>query len=218
MNNLIKQFLHLDSASISDALDSFKISGGLPGIKALFPKTTCVGFAYTVKYEPIKGLKEFQNAGNYIDRVPENSIIVIDNGGRTDCTTWGNILTEVALQKKIRGTVIHGCARDISEIREKKYPLFATSTFMQSAKNRARKVAENNPIYIGNVKIEPGDIIFCDENGCLAIPSNLASEIAQRAMNVLNTENKIIQAIQSGMQLEDARKLYGYSKPWEMAI
>lgn len=215
MNNLIRKFLTLDSSSISDALDSFKISGGLLGIKPLVPGLKCAGFAYTVKYEPIHDPTEFQNAGNYIDRVPEDAIIVIDNGDRNDCTTWGGILTEVALQKKINGTFIHGSARDVATIREKQYPIFSSSVFMQSAKNRARKVAENITVYIKHVKVEPGDLIFCDDNGCVAIPAHLALEVAERAGNVLETENKIIQAIKNGMPLEEARNKYGYSKPWE---
>lgn len=215
MQELIKEFAKLDSAAISDALDSFKISCGLVGIKPLFPNIKCVGFAYTVKYQEIKEITEFQNAGNYIDNVPDNSVIVIDNDGRNDCTVWGGILTEVAMKKKINGTVINGCARDIDEISKKKYPLFAVSTFMQSAKNRSKKVSEALPIFINNVKIETGDIIFCDGNGCIVIPIKLASDVLQRAKNVIETEDKILNAVRNGMNLEEARKIYSYNKPWE---
>lgn len=62
------------------------------------------------------------NAGNYIDQVPARAVIVVDNGGRLDCTSWGNILTTKAVQKKIAGSVIYGSARDITDIRQMDYP------------------------------------------------------------------------------------------------
>ncbi|KPW47887.1 Uncharacterized protein ALO54_02949 [Pseudomonas syringae pv. philadelphi] len=43
---------HLDTASLSDALDSLGIDGGLPGIVSQVPGTRCVGIAFTVQYQP----------------------------------------------------------------------------------------------------------------------------------------------------------------------
>lgn len=44
---------HLDTASLSDALDSLGIDGGLSGIASQVPGTRCVGIAFTVQYEPV---------------------------------------------------------------------------------------------------------------------------------------------------------------------
>ena len=40
-------------------------------------------------------------------------------------TTWGNILTEMAHQRKIAGTVIDGINRDVSLCRELNYPIYS---------------------------------------------------------------------------------------------
>jgi regulator of RNase E activity RraA len=50
--------------------------------------------------------------GDYIDDVPPGSVIVLDNGGRDNATVWGDILTEVAHNKGIAGTLIDGVNRD----------------------------------------------------------------------------------------------------------
>ena len=127
MNMNIKQrLLSLDTASISDALDSLYITGGLKQIKPLLQGKKIAGPAYTVQYEAYQPDENiFMNAGNYIDDVPEGYVIVIDNQGRDDCTNWGNILTTKAKIGKIAGTVIKGSARDIFDIRKMDYPLFA---------------------------------------------------------------------------------------------
>lgn len=111
-HTLQTRLLALDTAAISDALDSLYIAGGLAGIKPQAGGKKIAGPAFTVKYEACTPEKnQFMNAGNYIDEVPAGAVIVVDNGGRTDCTSWGNILTTKALQKGIAGSVIYGSAR-----------------------------------------------------------------------------------------------------------
>lgn len=216
MKELIQRYKKLDSPSISDALDSLKISGGLVGIQCRVKGLAMCGPAYTVKYRLIETESAgFKNAGNYIDNVPEGSIIVIDNDGRQECTTWGDILTNFAIKHNIGGTVIHGAARDIDEIERLRYPLFSTHIFMQSAKNRAIKVDENCEIEIGKVTIKPNDLIFGDSNGCVAIPFEHIEEVLSRAENIQKTEQKIIEAVMHGISLEKAREQFGYAKPWE---
>jgi regulator of RNase E activity RraA len=212
---LIADFLSLDTATLSDALDSLNISGGLIGIRSQVPGTKCVGLAYTVKYGPVeKG--EFKNAANYMDEVPAGSVIVVDNQGKNSCTTWGNILTQFALKKGIAGTVIYGAARDVHEIRELKYPLFSQHVFMQSGKNRVMKIDEQCVLEIEGVAIHPGDLLVCDDNGCVVIPLDLAPEILMRANAIRQTEEKILKAVMTmGMPLAAARQKFGYAEPWK---
>ncbi len=219
MNTLLSlkaRFLALDSACISDALDSLYISGGLQGIKPQLAGVKTAGPAYTVKYEPfIPEKNSFQNAGNYIDDVPAGSIIVVDNQGRQDCTSWGNILTSKALSREIAGTVVYGSIRDLADIRKMGYPLYACNVFMVSGKNRARVKALQCEIEIEGVMISPGDWIFCDDNGALVVPCDKVEEVLRRAENVDKTEQKIICTIAKGERLDTARTSLGYSSPWE---
>lgn len=72
----------LDTAAVSDALDSLYIAGGLLGIKSQVSGKKIAGPAFTVQYESCTPEKNrFMNAGNYIDQVPAGAVIVVDNGG-----------------------------------------------------------------------------------------------------------------------------------------
>lgn len=204
----------LDTASISDALDSLGISGGLLGINQQVPGTRCVGIAFTVQYQEVTDKAGFKNAANYIDHVPAGSVIVSCNDGRTDCTVWGDILTHVAIGKGIKGTVIDGVARDIDTVLDKHYPLFSRGRFMQSAKNRTQLKAVQVPVMMGGVEVRPGDVIVCDASGCLAIPSDYVSEVIERATAVDQTERNIVEAVTLGASLEEARILHRYDQPW----
>lgn len=215
-HTLQTRLLALDTAAISDALDSLYIAGGLAGIKQQAGGKKIAGPAFTVKYEACTPEKnQFMNAGNYIDEVPAGAVIVVDNGGRTDCTSWGNILTTKALQKGIAGSVIYGSARDIADIRQMGYSLFSSNIYMVSGKNRARVSAVQCALDIGGVTVCPGDWVFGDDNGVLVIPGEHLEEVIRRAENVENTERKIIGAINGGTSLDVARQQLGYHVPWE---
>lgn len=204
----------LDTASLSDALDSFDLPGGLIGINQQVPGTRCVGFAYTVMYEPVQSRAGFKNAANYIDDVPAHAVIVSSNPGRTDCTTWGDILTHVAVSKNIRGTLIDGAARDIDTVQRLNYPLFSRARYMQSAKNRVQLKATQVPVEVSGVEVNPGDLVVCDSSGCLVIPRAKAEAVIARAQAVEQTEREIIASVNQGHTLEQARAQHRYDQPW----
>lgn len=214
----MKTLLNYDTASVSDALDSLGVEGALLGLKLVSSNFNqkMVGPAFTVKYEPYQvAPEEFKNAGNYIDEVPANSIIVIDNGGKNHCTSWGGILTQVAINKNIAGTVVNGAVRDIAKIEKSGYPVFSKATYMRSGKNRVYKSAQQVPIKIGEVCIKPGDVIFADVDGVVVIPQKLLNQILTLVKNISYNETKILTYINNRMSLQDARKKCNYHTPWE---
>ncbi|MDR3504502.1 MAG: isocitrate/isopropylmalate family dehydrogenase [Legionella sp.] len=215
MDAYLERLFTFNTTEISDALDACQVEGALLHIKALAPGMKMAGPAYTVRYAANEQKNtEFKNAANYIDSVPEHSVIVIDNNGHIDCTAWGAILTKMALHMNIAGTVVNGAVRDVDFIREANYPLFCAGTYMRSGKNRIHKVAEQCPLVINEVTINPGDIIFADDNGVLVIPKQLMAEVIEKAEKVKFTELNIAQAIQEGSSLEQARIDYRYDQPW----
>ncbi|MFD8816693.1 isocitrate/isopropylmalate family dehydrogenase, partial [Streptomyces sp. NPDC059627] len=175
----------LDTASVSDALDSLGIPAVLAGIAARVPGTRTAGLAYTVTYQPVDHSEPgFRNAADYLDDVPAGSFVVVDNGGSTTCTNWGSLLTSVAQSRGVRGTALHGSARDIAEIRAAGYPLFSTGATMVSGKNRVELAATGRRVTIGDVTVRPGDVIVADDNGVLVVPPELACEVADSAVRV----------------------------------
>lgn len=207
----------LNSSALSDAMDACGLSGALSNIKPLSPGIKLFGPAYTLQYQPYEKAPDvFQGAANYIDAVPSGAVIVIDNGGRTDCTVWGDILTRVAQKKLLSGTVVHGVVRDVASIRAAHYPVFCEGIYMRSGKNRVYKTAEQCLINIYGVTIHPGDMMFADDNGVLCIPAGKLEEVVEKAKNIQVTEARIIAAVEAGEGLEQARKKHHYDKPWHI--
>ncbi|MFE5580845.1 isocitrate/isopropylmalate family dehydrogenase [Kitasatospora sp. NPDC056531] len=213
---VVDRLARLDTASVSDALDSLGVGGVLAGIAPRVPGTRAAGRAFTVTYQPVDSTAEgFRNAANYLDDVPEGSFVVVDNAGDTSCTNWGSLLTKLAQRRGVRGTALHGSARDIAEIRAAGYPLFSTGATMVSGKNRVELAATGRDVVIGAVTVRPGDIVVADDNGALVVPAEHAAEVAERAERVERTESAIAEAVDAGLRLDEARRRYGYAKPWD---
>jgi len=206
----------LDTPAVHDALDSLAIRGVLPGVAARLPGLTAVGPAFTVRYRPLRDRGAgFRNAADYLDDVPAGAVIVVDNGGRLDCTNWGSLLTATASSRGVAGTVLHGSARDLREVTELRYPLFSTGVTMVSGKNRVELDATQVELDIAGTKVAPGDLVLADDNGALVIPRHALAEVLARAEAVDLTETRIRDAVATGSRLDAARAAYRYDRPWE---
>jgi len=203
-------FLAISTSTISDALDKMGIPGGCLGIEPLVQGVKMAGPALTVRYIPVGAVKG--TVGDYIDQAKAGDVIVLDNGGRKDCTVWGDILTLTAQQKGIAGTVIDGVCRDVSAILEDRYPLFSRGKFMMTGKDRVMVEATNQPVSIGGTQVRPGDIMVGDDNGVVVVPFERAVDVLEAASAIDALEENIKLAVRKGNTLQEAREKFGYHK------
>ncbi|WP_267411463.1 RraA family protein [Pantoea sp. GM_Pan_4] len=206
---LLELFRGLDTAGVSDALDKLGLSGQCFGVMPLDNyKQAVVGFAYTVRYEPASNPPG--TVGDFIDDVPAGYMVVIDNNGRTDCTVWGDIMTQLAGSKGISGTVIDGVCRDVHKALGDGYPVFSKGRFMRTGKDRVQVSAINQPVSIGTARVEANDIVVADASGVVIVPRGRAEEVARVAHEIEKTESAIRQALTEGKSLRQARSELGY--------
>src|SRR5690348_17170810 len=196
MDALVEGFKALASAAISDALDRLQIPGQAQGIASLRLGYHIVGRAFTVRYLPVGSTKG--TVGDYVDDVPPGGVIVLDNGGRLDCTVWGDILTTISARRKIAGTVIHGVCRDVAGSLAVEYPIFSRGKFMRTGKDRVEVDNINVPASLGEVQVRPNDIVVGTDDGVLVVPQEKASTVLEIAQSISEAEEKIIAAVKSG--------------------
>jgi len=208
MDQNVQRASKLDTTALSDALDRLGIPRQCLGIKPLDHRFRLAGRAYTLLYGPA-GVPP-GTVGDFIDEVPEGSVIVIDNGGRENATVWGDILTMVAHHRKVAGTVIDGACRDTHLAREIGYALFSRSYSMRTGKDRVQLEAVNGPVNIGDARVDAGDILRGDADGVIAIPKAHENEVLTVAEEIDATEEKIRRAVMSGMTLTEARRQHKY--------
>lgn len=135
------------------------------GIKTLWqPIPRIAGNAYTVKCHPGDNL--MLHAAIY--RAAPGAIIVVESGSLDYAMSGGNVCA-IAQKRGIAGFVIDGVIRDVAEVRESKFPIFARGIMPKPGVKQTLGTL-NEPITCGGVKVNPGDIIVADEEGIAVIP------------------------------------------------
>ncbi|MEW6557817.1 MAG: 3-hexulose-6-phosphate synthase [Elusimicrobiota bacterium] len=201
--NIRRILTMVSTANISDALHR-----GLP-LSDIFPVTPSlkmVGSAITVRTYPGDWAKPVEA----IDIAKEGDVIVIDAGG-VPPAVWGELATNSAINKKVAGVVIFGGIRDISDIRKLKFPAFANIITPQAGEPKGFGEI-NVPIVISGVKIQPGDWVVGDDDGVIVIPKDVAVEFTNRAMDVLERENRLRKEIKDGSSLSKVAELLKWEK------
>jgi 3-hexulose-6-phosphate synthase/6-phospho-3-hexuloisomerase len=192
----------VSTANISDARHR---QGDLPGLRPVFPGIRMAGRAVTVRTYPGDWAKPVEA----IDVAGPGDVLVIDAGGAPPAV-WGELATHSARERGLAGVVIYGAVRDTPEIRELKFPLF--SSIVTPTAGEPKGFGEINvPVTVAGQQVRPGDWIAGDDDGVVVLPAARAVEIANRAMDVMERENRLRREIEDGSTLSQV----AYLEKWE---
>jgi regulator of RNase E activity RraA len=135
--------------------------------------------------------------------------IYLATGGNMRCAYWGEILTATAKKRGAVGAVIDGFHRDTPKVLEQNWPVFSRGRFAQDSGVRTQVVDYRCPIEIGQVHVEPGDLIFGDLDGVVVVPQKVEKEVIEKALQKARGEKSVRKAIEGGMSSTDAFKKFG---------
>lgn len=206
---LVALFAGLDTPGVSDAMDKLGIAGQCLGIAPLDNyRGTVVGPAFTVQYMPAS--MPPGSVGDFIEDVLPGDVVVLANAGRTDCTVWGDIMTQYAGSRGIAATVIDGVCRDVSKALGDGYPMFSKGRYMRTGKDRVQVASVNQPVAISGARVCSRDIVVADANGVLVVPRARVEEVARTARQIEEVESQIRAQLDAGKTLKQAREALGY--------
>jgi 3-hexulose-6-phosphate synthase/6-phospho-3-hexuloisomerase len=201
--DIAKILMQISSSNLSDAMHR---QGALKDIISVNPGLKMCGQVLTVRTYPGDWAKPVEA----IDIAQEGHVIVIDAGG-VGPAIWGELATHGAIQKKIRGVVIDGAIRDVKEIRALKFPAFAK--IISPSAGEPKGFGEIGvPVTAGGIKIFSGDWVLGDDDGVVVVPKDKAVEFANRAMAVMETENRLRKEIDEGSTLSKVTELLKWEK------
>ena len=203
--DLYKVFMEVSTPNISDAMHR---KGEMAGIRPIVSGVKAAGKALTVRTYPGDWAKPVES----VDLADPGTVIVIDAGGGGKAV-WGELATWSCVQKGVSGVVVDGAVRDIDVIRDLRFPVFA-KTVNPTAGDPKGFGEINVEIICGGVKVRPGDWIIADDNGVVVVPKEDAVEIANRAKDVYEKEQRIRAEIKRGSTLSQVLKL----KKWEKIV
>ena len=181
---LIRRAASFPSATLHEAMGR---KGAFPhDIKPIAPKMTLCGPALTVSCPPMDNL----GIHRAIYLAQPGDVLVVRVGGGYEGGYWGEIMTFAAQQRGIAGLVIDGCVRDRDLIEEMGFPVFSRGLAIHGTIKKEKGVI-NRPLKIGEVLINPGDLLVGDSDGVVLVP-----------------QSEISRAIEASQQREDKEDQY----------
>ncbi|MFI9806621.1 RraA family protein [Streptomyces sp. NPDC052301] len=153
------------------------------GIRPLWgPVPRVAGPAFTVSCSPGDNL--MLHAA--IHRAAPGSVIVVESGDLDHALAGGNVCA-VARRRGVAAFVADGLIRDLAEVRELGFPVFARGVVpIPGAKKAVRPLGR--PVRCGGVRIEAADVVVADEEGVVVVPSARAEEVLRAAQAKLAEE------------------------------
>jgi 3-hexulose-6-phosphate synthase/6-phospho-3-hexuloisomerase len=201
---LFDAFMRVSSPNVADAQHK---KGAMKGIHPRIRHgAKMVGRALTV--HTVNG--DWAKPVEAIDRAKPGDVIVVDACGG-EIAVWGELASWSCKTKGIAGVVIDGAARDIDSIIEMGFPCFSRHIASNAGEPKGYG-GIGHEIVCGGVPVKTGDWIVGDESGVVVVPQESAVEVANRALDVMERENRVREEIKKGGTLSSVMNLEKWEK------
>jgi 4-hydroxy-4-methyl-2-oxoglutarate aldolase len=203
----------------SDAMDELGIASGAIGASALkptIPGTTMVGPALTVRNvlqraDPLTGARAGVNRMAEFEAhnlASPGDVLVIQ--GVANISNMGGISALTGKRQGEAGAIVMGGIRDIAHSRMVGFPLWSSEVSPVTGKWRIETVEINGTVQIGEVRVEPGDLVVADDSGVCFIPRDYILEVLELVEKKAKAEDIRCKAIVGGVAVpEISRSTYG---------
>jgi 4-hydroxy-4-methyl-2-oxoglutarate aldolase len=203
----------LGSAVVCDALDAEGLRNQSPRI-ALRPMTAhvvLVGRCRTMLWADMAhpDARPYELELAAVDACRPGDVLIAAAGGSTRSGIWGELLSTAARTSGCVGVVVDGAVRDVRPMRAMEFPVFARHTSPYDSRDRQRVIDVDVPVEIAGVLFTPGDLVVADDDGVVVIPKAVEAVVLRRAWAKTHEENRVRDAIRSGMKAAAAFERFG---------
>ena len=198
----------ISTPTVSNAIELFNVrpknEGFMSGeIKCIFPDMgVMVGYACTavmIASWPDKEREESLDFRMYehILQIPAPRVVVVQDIDQPPCigSLWGEVNGNIHKALGCVGVVTNGGVRDLDEVHELGFHFFAAQVIPSHAYDHLVDVG--SPVKVGGLVVNPGDLIHADKHGVVVIPGEVASELAEAARRVEESERGLINLCKS---------------------
>ncbi|MEM4312124.1 MAG: RraA family protein [Nitrososphaerales archaeon] len=205
---VLEELRKLNTPTVSNAIEVFDMrprnSGFMDSsVKCITPELgVMVGYAVTAKIRAKDPALKDNNDITYdywknIEKVPEPRVLVIEDLDQPKAigAFWGEVQAHIHKALGCVGTVTDGGVRDVDEVKELGFHLFASSLIVSHA--YVHIVEFGKPVKVGGIEVKQGDLIHGDKHGVLLVPIEIADKIPKAAQYIGEKERKIFEFTKS---------------------
>ncbi len=132
-----------------------------------------------------------------VEVVREGDVLVVTTTSRSTDGMFGELLASSLRVHGCRGLVIDAGVRDVAELREMGFPVWARAVHAQGTV-KATPGSVNVPVVCAAVAIRPGDVVVADDDGVVCVPREEAAATAEAAAARQAREAQVRTRLESG--------------------
>ena len=122
---------------------------------------------------------------------------------------WGELMSTRASILGAAGAVVNGYSRDTRGMLAVGLPVFSYGNYAQDQAPRGKVIDFRVPLKMGEVLVNPGDVVVGDVDGVCIVPSGAVREVFSLAIEKARGEKFVQVKIREGMSAQEAFAAYG---------
>jgi regulator of RNase E activity RraA len=201
---ILEKLRELDTCTVSNAIEQFQVrtrnEGFVNGsIRCIFPQLgPKTGYAVTATIRtsstPIGGRCYYDRIDwwSYLQSMPPPRFLVVQDVDPMPGVgaLFGEIHASIAAALGCVSYLTNGAVRDLPGILTRDFQLFAGC--LAVSHSYAHVVEFGEPVEIGGLQINPGDLLHGDLHGVVSVPISIAPDIPQVAAALRQSEKELI--------------------------
>jgi 4-hydroxy-4-methyl-2-oxoglutarate aldolase len=173
-------------------------------LRPLDPEQRIVGAAFTVEGHEIarvgwdEGIARMRPYLEVFEQLTPDSLLVSTTPGDGRVGHFGELTANAARAHGCVGAVLDGNLRDIEGMRAIGFQVFYRDLSPLNGIGRWEMVASQQPVDIGGVVVQPGDIVFAEFDGILVVPRAQAVTVLEKAEAIVGAEGRVRAEVKDG--------------------
>ncbi len=193
---LVASFAGIPTGYLVDAMGG---RGCLPHtVRPLFPDRALLGVAVPCHCGPADNLAAF----GALDVAQPGDVIVAGADGFAGTAVTGDLLLGMARNKGAAGFVTDGLVRDLVGVEAVGMPVYCAGITANSPA-RAGPGTVGFALMLGDVCIQPGDILVGDSDGVVVVPRVEAEAVLSRIASIRQAEQRLEAKVRDGLDVPD---------------
>jgi regulator of RNase E activity RraA len=211
--SILNEYSRLYTCAVSDAIDELGLKPGFidAGIRPIWSGARMLGFAGTMKMIPSEEPLDrniIARMVKFIKLVPNFPIMCVDMSGQMNAAGLGQSTSRILQRLGFKGGLVDGAVRDIPQVIDLKFPIFARGIVCSSIRSRMIIDMDSimKPVQCGERMINPGDLIFGDINGVVVVDSAKIEAVLEKAKEIISTDKWWFEQLEKGRNPSDIEK------------